>query len=99
MSATPPQPEAWQPQHRAPDEPTPGQLEQLGDLDRSGRIGRTTVQVGTPSAVIVIATWAARLAGLDLDPGPGTDMPAVVAAAWVAIASVALALAMNRRTR
>lgn len=72
------------------------QLEELGALDREGRVGRTSLQVGIPGAIVVIGTWAARLAGLDLDPGPGVDMPADVVAAWVVVVTIAAAWRMNR---
>ena len=71
-------------------------LEAVADLDRSGRVGRTAVQVGVPGALVVIGSWAARLAGLDLDPGAGTDLPADVAGAFVAVLGVLLAVHMNR---
>ncbi len=64
--------------------------------DSENRVGRTTVQVSLPAAVVVIGTWSARLGGLDLDPGAGVDMPAEVVAAWVAVMTVLLALRMNR---
>lgn len=70
---------------------------QLGELDREGRVGRTAVQVGAPGAVVVILTWVARLAGLDLDPHAGVDMPADVVAAWIVVVTVGLSWAMNRR--
>lgn len=96
MSATPP----WEPPPLVdPPAPTREQLRDLDNLDRAHRIGRTTLQVGTPAAAVVIATWVARLAGLDLDPGPGTDMPADVVAAWVALSTAGLAALMNRRDR
>lgn len=59
-------------------------------------IARTGVQTGVPGALIVVAGWAAQLAHIDLDPGPGTDFPATVAAALGVLLTVALAVAMNR---
>lgn len=92
-------PTPWEPQHRADGAgPSKTDLEDLGSLDRSSRIGRTAVQVGTPAAVVSICTWLARLAGLDLDPGAGVDMPAEIVAAWVAVASVGMSLRMNRQS-
>lgn len=90
----------WEPPP-APDRfgPTPGQLQQIEDMDRTGRVGRTAVQVGVPAALVTIGTWLARLADVDLDPGPGTDMPTQVAAAFVALIGVGLAWWMNRGSR
>lgn len=61
--------------------------------------GRTAVQVGTPAAILAIATWLLRLAHVDLDPGPGVDMPAEVAGAWVAVLGVVLAFRMNPKPK
>jgi hypothetical protein len=72
-------------------------LDDLGELDRTSRIGRTTAQVGVPTAIVVVASWLARLFGIDLDPGAGVDMPPEVVAAWVAVLTVGAAWAMNRR--
>jgi len=98
MTTTPPPTGQWEPQHLTaePTPPTERQLEDLGDLDRGSRVGRTAVQVGVPAAILGIATWAARLAGLDLDPGAGVDLPADVAGYWVAIGTFAMSLRMNR---
>ncbi len=65
--------------------------------DRQNRIGKTTVQVGLPTALVTIGTWVARLAGIDLDPGAGVDLPAEVAAALVGVLTVVLAFRMNRK--
>lgn len=73
--------------------PTPSAQAQQADRAR----GRTAVQVGTPAALLAIATWLLRLAEVDLDPGAGVDMPAEVAGAWVAILGVVLAFRMNPR--
>ena len=59
--------------------------------------GRTAVQVGIPAALVGIGSWVARLAGLDLDPGDGVDLPADVAGYFVAVLTVGLAFRMNRR--
>lgn len=60
--------------------------------------GRTAVQVGTPFALLTIFTWALRLAGVDLDPGAGEDLPTEVGGAWVAIFGLALAFRMNPKS-
>lgn len=73
------------------------QLEDLGDIDRSNKIGRTAVQVTGPGAIVVIGTWFCGLLRIDLDPGPGMDMPANVVAAWIVVATIAGAWWMNRR--
>lgn len=65
--------------------------------DRQNRIGKTTVQVGTPTALVTIGTWLARLYDVDLDPGAGVDLPAEVAAAFVGVLTVVLAFRMNRK--
>lgn len=72
-------------------------LDDLAEVDRDGRVGRTVVQVGIPVAIVGIFTWAAGLAGLDLDKGPGTDMPAEVVGYWVGVVTGLIAWWMNRR--
>lgn len=64
--------------------------------DAKGRVGNTITQVGVPSAVVTLLTWAAQLGHVDLDPGPGTDMPTVVTAALVVLLTWAMARWMNR---
>lgn len=59
-------------------------------------IARTGVQTSLPGALVVVGTWAFLLAGVDLDPGPGTDMPATVAAAFTSIGTILGAYLMNR---
>ena len=72
-------------------------LEDLAEVDRAGRVGRTTTQVGVPAALVAIGAWVARLAGLDLNPLEGVEeMPADVVAAFVAVFTVGLARHMNR---
>lgn len=74
--------------------PTPASKAERADRAR----GRTAVQVGVPTALVILGTWAARLLGLDLDPNAaGVDMPAEVVGAWVAVLTVALAFRMNPR--
>jgi hypothetical protein len=73
----------------------PSLAEQNATADRAR--GRTAVQVGVPAALVGIGSWAARLAGIDLDPGPGVDLPADVAGYFVAVVTVGLAFAMNRK--
>lgn len=74
----------------------PDELEDLKTLDRSNKVGRTSVQVGVPAAIVGIGSWVARLAGVDLDPGAGVDLPADVAGYFVAVIAVVLAGWMNR---
>lgn len=64
--------------------------------DARGRIGNTALQTTLPGALVVLGTWAAALAGLDLDPGAGRDMPATVAAAFVTVLTIVVAWRMNR---
>lgn len=64
--------------------------------DARGRVGNTVTQVGVPTALVVLGSWGARLAGIDLDPGAGVDMPAEVVGAWVAVGTYAMARWMNR---
>jgi hypothetical protein len=45
---------------------------------------------------VVIGTWAFAHAHIDLDPGPGTDHPALVAGAFVTVGTIAGAWLMNR---
>lgn len=71
----------------------PDQTSQNATADRAR--GRTAVQVGVPAAVVGIGSWAARLSGIDLDPGAGVDLPADVAGYFVAVVTVALAFLMN----
>ena len=73
----------------------PTVTEQNAAADRAR--GRTAVQVGIPAALVGIGSWAARLAHLDLDPGPGMDLPADVAGYFVAVLTVLLAFRMNRK--
>lgn len=75
------------------------ELEQLGDADRTNRIGRTVLQVGIPASLIGVLSWAASLAHIDLDPGPGTDLPAQVTNYLVALGTALGAYVMNRRRR
>jgi hypothetical protein len=80
-----------------PDRTPTEQLDDLATVDRQGRVGRTTVQVGIPVAIVGIGSWLARLFDLDLDPGAGVDMPADVVGYWVGIVTVGLAWWMNRK--
>lgn len=80
-----------------PEKSNAEKLDELAHLDSEGRVGRTAMQVGVPASLVVIAHWAARLAGIDLDPNAaGVDMPAEVVAAWIAVVTVVLARWMNR---
>lgn len=75
----------------------PSTADQNAAADRAR--GRTAVQVGIPAALVGIASWAARLGHLDLDPGMGVDLPADVAGYFVAVLTVALAFRMNRKSK
>lgn len=81
--------------------PTPDdvrvELEELAEVDRRGRISRTVQQAAPTAAALVVLSWLARLAGLDLDPGPGVDLPADVAVALGALGTAVTAWRMNRR--
>lgn len=66
---------------------------------RHSKIGRTAVQVGIPTAIVTIFAWSMRLAGVDLDPGPGVEMPTAVAASFIALVTAGLAWAMNRKPK
>lgn len=78
------------------DETAPTAEEQTSDA--RGRIGNTALQSTIPTALVVIGTWLLALASIDLDPGAGTDMPAVVAAAFTNAITVLIAWAMNRKS-
>ncbi len=76
---------------------TKERLAEIVPLDRESRVGRTGIQVGIPSAVVVIGSWVAGLAQVDLDPGPGRDIPANVVVAFIAIFTGLGAWLMNRK--
>lgn len=59
-------------------------------------IARTVTQTSVPGALLVIFTWAFALGHIDLDPGPGTDLPAVVGGAFVVVGTSLAAYLMNR---
>lgn len=90
-----------------PMQPVSGELVELPEAsvipspaeqraDAKGRVGNTVTQVGVPVGLVIIGTWAARLAGIDLDPGAGVDMPAEVTGAFIGVATWAMATWMNR---
>jgi hypothetical protein len=88
-----------------PGEPVAGAVVQLDGVVPSaesnkaqGRlaIARTAVQTTLPGAIIVIASWAAALGHIDLDPGPGSDLPAIVSTAFQTVGTVVGAWLMNR---
>lgn len=74
----------------------PSEAEQNAGADRAR--GRTAIQVGLPAAIVGIGSWAARLAGWDLDPASGMDLPAEVAGYFVAIVATGLAFWMNPKS-
>lgn len=101
----PMRPSAEQPAADPEQPPVPGAMVTLDAIqpsaaavraDAKGRVGNTVTQVGVPAFVVTIASWGAQLAELDLDPGPGTDMPTIVTAAWVGLLTWAMARWMNR---
>lgn len=65
--------------------------------DARGRIGNTALQSTIPTALVSIGSWLLALSDVDLDPGAGTDMPAVIASAFTTILTVVLAWFMNRK--
>jgi hypothetical protein len=65
----------------------------------SQRIARTGGQVGTGGFIIVIVAWLARLFGVDLDPGPGVEMPPEVTAAFIGLITLLAAWRMNPREK
>lgn len=86
--------------------PIPGEVVELTAVQPSaetmreearGRIGNTALQSTIPTGIVVIGTWLLALFAVDLDPGPGTDMPAVVAAAFSNLITVLIAWRMNRK--
>jgi hypothetical protein len=78
--------------------PVTAEITEIVNADRSRPIGRTAVQVTVPAAIVGIGSWAARLAGIDLDPGAGVDLPPEVVTSFVTVLTVAMALAMNRKS-
>lgn len=67
--------------------------------DAKGRVGNTVSQVGVPTGVVIIGTWLARLAGIDLDPSDvegAVQMPTEVTGAFIAVGTWAMARWMNR---
>jgi hypothetical protein len=88
-----------------PGEPVAGNIVQVDAVVPSaeankaqGRlaIARTITQGGIPTAVLIILTWAGAMAKLDLDPGPGTDLPAPVGGAFVFVGLTIAVYLMNR---
>lgn len=75
----------------------PSVAEENSAADRAR--GRTAAQLTTPFAILVIFTWALRLAGVDLDPGPGVDLPTEVGGAWVTVFGLLLAIRMNPKKK
>lgn len=78
----------------APAAVIPSAAEQRADA--KGRVGNTVTQVGLPTSIVIIGTWIAALAHVDLDPGAGTDLPAQVTGAFVFVITWAMARWMNR---
>jgi hypothetical protein len=76
----------------------PSAADQNNAADRAR--GRTTMQVGLPSAVLAVIVWQLRRMGIDLNPSPDeTELPTEVAAAWLTLLTVAFAFRMNPKTK
>lgn len=75
------------------------QLAELAEVERSNRVGRTVVQVGTPAAGFTLLEWALAFPGLDLDPltdGVQHSFPNGVKEALIVLTAWAIARYMNR---
>lgn len=75
-------------------------LESLAEVDRQGRIGRTTVQAGSSGFVVVFINYISAYMKLDLDPweaGTQTDLPIAVAGSLFAAGAWFAARVMNRK--
>lgn len=87
--------------------PTPGELVETVAVipsaaaqraDAKGRVGNTVSQVGVPTGLVIIGSWLARLAGIDLDPSDAAgavNMPTEVTGAFIAVGTWAMARWMN----
>lgn len=76
----------------------PSAADQNAAADRAR--GRTAVQVTWPTAVVILAEWLCAMQDWDLDPySDGTGFPTTVAAAFVAILTIASAWRMNPKTK
>lgn len=75
----------------------PSVAEQNVAADRAR--GRTAVQAGVATFVVVLAEYGFALAGADLDPwGDGTGLPGTVNAALVGLITYAMAYRMNPKS-
>lgn len=76
-------------------------LSDLAEQDRKSRAPRTAGQAGIAGAFFIIFDYVVRgYLDVDLDPGNvGSEMPVVVTAAFTTLATYAVALFMNRKTK
>lgn len=79
--------------------PTARELDDLAELERQRKLGRTAQQLTTGAAAVILLNYVARLAGVDLDPypGDGVDLPSSVGAALLVAVGQLAAWRMNRR--
>lgn len=75
--------------------PTEGEQNAAADRAR----GRTTIQVGVPTAIVNILVWGARLKGWDLNPLPDSaDIPPDVATNIAAVMAIVACVRMNPKS-
>lgn len=75
------------------------QLAELAEVERSNRVGRTVVQVGTPAAGFTLLEYALAYFNADLNPveaGVQQQFPNGVKEALIVLGAWALARWMNR---
>lgn len=75
------------------------QLDELAEVDRSNRVGRTVVQVGASAAAFTIAEYVLAYFDLDLDPiedGLQQQIPNGVKEALIVLGAWGIARYMNR---
>lgn len=76
----------------------PSQAEENSAADRAR--GRTAVQTGIPTALVIILVWLLRLNGIDLNPMPDVDdVPPEVATALAMVLANVLAFRMNPKKK
>lgn len=75
------------------------ELEALAEIERSNKVGRTTIQAGTSAALVTCIEFVAAYPGLDLnpwDPGTQAHFPPVLTGALFVLLAWAAARWMNR---